>query len=126
MSYDSLLIHTCTIQRSSTASTDEFGQPVLTWSDHEDDVPCRYYPIRGREVDTVQKHTVVASHILHMRKWDVREGDRIVDIYEGAVELDAGPFDILRVKRRANSVVGHHLELEMKRVSDRSYEDIGA
>jgi len=41
MSFNSLLIHRCTIQiRSKT--TNDFGEPIYTWADSETNVACRY------------------------------------------------------------------------------------
>ena len=47
MSFDSLLIHECTIQvRSKTIN--DFGEPVYTWADSETGVLCRYSSPSGR------------------------------------------------------------------------------
>ncbi len=122
MSFPGLLIHRCIIQRIVAGAVDGFGQVTESFVNHLTDVPCRYHPFKqGREVDTVHKKTVVSHHQMFVHDIDVVEADRIVSITEGATTLDDGPFDIVRVNRRADSVSGHHLELWLKRVAGSSY-----
>lgn len=126
MSYDSLLIHRCTVQRSSVASTNIIGQPEITWANHLTDVHCRYYPMvagKAGERENVFLTDVVSHYIMHMRRADVEESDQIVDISLGGTIIDAGPFNIKLDKHRADSVGGHHLELVLTRVGPTAYGD---
>ena len=126
MSYDSLLIYRCTVRRSSSVFDDELGQPILAWANHLTDVHCRYYPLPtgdAHERENVFLTDVVGKHLLHMRKADVTEADRIVDITLGGTVIDSGPFNVTLLRFRADSVGGHHLELMMDRVGPEAYED---
>ena len=128
MSYDSLLIYRCTVQRSSVTGTNDLGQPIVSWADHLTDVHCRYLPVPYGVVHALERETVfvtdvVSKHLLHVRKIDVKEADRITDITLGGTTIDGGAFDIDLVRFRANSVGGHHLELMMTRVAPAAYED---
>jgi len=123
MSYDSLLLHRCKVRRSSSVFSNELGHPILTWADHLTGVHCRYYPVQGGENETVQLTDVLSGYLLHVRRIDVHEGDRIESITLGGTLMDAGPFDVELVKHRADSVGGHHLELVLKRVGPTAYLD---
>ena len=126
VSYDSLLIHRCTVQRSSSVLDDVLGQPIVTWANHLTNVPCRYYPkeaAKAIEQETVHLTDVPSYYVLHTRRRDISEADRITNITAGGNVLDAGPFDIELVRYRADSLGGHHLELLMKRVGPTAYQD---
>lgn len=127
MSYDSLLLYRCTIQRSSSVLFNILGQAdPVTWANHLTDVHCRYYPMvagKAGERESVFLTDVVSHYIMHMRRCDVLESDRIINIILNGVIIDAGPFNIILDKHRADSIGGHHLELVLKRVGPTAYQD---
>ena len=50
MSFASLLIQACTVERWTDGGQDAYGQPVKTWADHIVDEPCRISYPKGRQV----------------------------------------------------------------------------
>ena len=109
MSYTSLLISTCTVERYTAGAADAYGAPVRTWADHLTDQACRLsVPTtrdQSREV-VVGAEVVLADYKLFMQDVDVTEQDRIL--------LAAITYEILLVQRRSDGAVGHHKELFLR------------
>ena len=106
MSFECLLIHTCTIEKNIGVA-DAYGQPADTWDDHLVDEPCRLVTGAGREL-TVGAEVVVADYKLFLNDVDVTEQHRVV--------LDSVTYEILLVMRRANGFGNHHRECLMRTV----------
>jgi len=104
MSFDSLLIDTCTIRRYTEGAADAYGKPAQTWYDHITDEPCRLAAIANREV-VVGAEVVIADYDLFIGDVDVTEQDRIV--------VEEVTYAILSVMLR-KSFTSHHKELLMR------------
>lgn len=123
MSFLSLLRQTCTIMRPTYGAADAFGQPTLTWAVHKAAVKCRLMPIRGKEVETVEKDIVIVTHKLFMRHFaavgdDPREYDVINTITESDATIrdeNAGDFDVILVNHIGEYKKEHHLEIYLIR-----------
>ena len=63
MTYDSLLIDTCTIQRFTEGAADDYGQPAKTWSNLHEDEPCRHVTGKGREIKIGQEVVIIYDEI---------------------------------------------------------------
>lgn len=123
MSFDSLQRQTCTIMRPTYGADDDFGQPTVTWAVHKSAVKCRMMPIRGKEIETVEKDIVIVTHKLFMRYFaavgdDPREYDVINTIAESDATIrdeNAGSFDIILVNHIGEYTKEHHLEIYLIR-----------
>ena len=99
MSYISLLIHTCTIQRYTEGAPDDYGNPTLTWANHLVDEPCRLTSSSGREIK-VGAELVVADYKLFVGDIDIIEQDRVV--------ISGDTYEVLLVQDYAGSSASHH------------------
>lgn len=105
MSYSSLLINVCTIQRFSEGALDNYGIPVKTWTDISTNEPCRLMAGSGREIK-VGAEVVVADYKLFLGDVDITEQDR--------VEIDSITYEVLLVADREDGIVSHHKECFMR------------
>ena len=105
MSYLSLLINTCTVQRYAEGVADDYGTPTLTWADHLTDIACRLSSgsakTQGREIK-VGAELVIADHTIFLGDVDVTEQDRIV--------IDSDTYEVLMVVDRKDGATSHHKE----------------
>ena len=99
MSYTSLLIETCTVQRFTEGAQDDYGNPALTWADHLTDEPCRLVAGSGKEIK-VGAELVVADYKLFLGDVDIIEQDR--------VGLNSLTYEVLLVKNYADKTADHH------------------
>ena len=104
MSFNSLLIDTCTVQRYTEGAVDDYGKPAKTWTNHIDDEPCRLVANPNREIK-VGAEVVIADYDLFIGDVDVTEQDRIV--------IDEITYEIISVLLR-KSFSSHHKELLMR------------
>jgi len=107
MSFDSLLIQTCTIQRYTEGAADSYGMPAQTWADFLTDEPCRLSYPKGRQRQDATEVTPVDA-VLFLNEYEITEHDRAV--------VETVTYEILHVAHRVNGVDEHHLELDLKRV----------
>ena len=108
MSYTSLLIQTCTIQRYSEGDPDEYGNPALTWADYLTDEACRLVASSGRELK-VGAELVIADYKLFL-------GDGIDITEQDMVILDSVTYEILLVTDKQDLVGSHHKECYLRTV----------
>ena len=99
MSFDSLLIDTCTIQEFTEASTDAYGQPVKTWSNLYEDEPCRHLSGKGREVKIGQEAVIIYDEMF-VNDIVVNEQDRVI--------IDGLTYEIISVVFRQDGISTHH------------------
>lgn len=107
MSFESLLINTCTIRRYTEGAVDTYGNPAKTWADHLVDEPCRLVSAKGREVES-EAEVVVADYTLFVGDEDITEQDRVV--------IGSVTYEILLVERMQNDTSGHHKQLLLRTV----------
>ena len=106
MSYTSLLIQTCTIQRFSEGVPDAYGNPVLTWDlTYLEDEACRLTASSGREIK-VGAEIVVADYKLFLGDVDITEQDRVV--------IDSLTYEVLLVQDYADGLSNHHKQCWMR------------
>ena len=99
MSFDSLLIDTCDIQRYTEGAADDYGHPVKTWTPLHDDEPCRHISGQGREVKVGQEVVIIYDE-LFVGDIDVTEQDRVV--------IDTVTYQIVAVVFRKDGIGSHH------------------
>jgi len=105
LSYTSLLINTCTVQRYTEGVADDYGTPTLTWADHLTDIACRLSSAmmgRGGQEIKVGAELVLADHTIFLGDVDVTEQDRIV--------IDSDTYEVLMVVDRQDGATSHHKE----------------
>ena len=79
MTYLALLTQSCTVQRCTRPSEDDWGQGVESWADLATGVACRLSAAKGREVTDEAKQVTVRSDRLYLPDGtDVTERDRVV------------------------------------------------
>lgn len=100
MSFDSHLIHRCTIQRA-TRTEDAYHNVTETWADVATNVACRFVEKRKPVlVDEGTERSVVVSYLLLVHgDVDLRERDRVSEVTfedgtkrEGKFVLDIAPL----------------------------------
>ena len=108
MSYESLLINQCTIQRHTIIATDAYGRPVYSWTDLLVDEPCRWSTPKNREVK-VGAEVVLADLQLFLGDVDITEQDRVI--------LDTGAtYEVISAADRQDALGNHHVECLMRTV----------
>ena len=106
MSYTSLLVDTCTIQRFSEGAADAYGNPALTWDlTYLEDEACRLTASSGREIK-VGAEIVVADYKLFLGDVDITERDRVV--------IGGLTYEILLVQDYSDGIESHHKQIWMR------------
>lgn len=117
MSFDSHLIHTCTVQRA-TLSLDQYRGQQRTYADYLTDVRCRLVVKSERIFSDVEVQLGrTTTYLLLVRPdVDVQEGDRITELVYEDKEQVAEHFTVREIlKRRARSA--RHVALKLERAS---------
>lgn len=99
MTFSSLLINECDIQRARVTDTDNYGQPVITWETIHDNEPCRYVSGKGTEIKVGQAVVIIYDE-LFIGDIDVTEQDRVI--------LDELTYQIISVIPRQDGIGMHH------------------
>jgi len=99
MTYDSLLIDTCDIQRFTEGIVDDYGHRAKTWTNLHEDEPCRHVSGKGREVKIGQEVVIIYDE-LFVGDIDVTEQDRVV--------IDTVTYQIVAVVFRKDNLGAHH------------------
>ena len=107
MSFEDLLINTCTIQRYMEGAADAYGTPVKTWAAHISGKDCRLMAGKGREV-MVGAEVVIADYTLFIEDVDITEQDRVI--------IDSVTYEVLLVADKQNGSDDHHKECFMRAV----------
>jgi len=116
MSFDSLLPHTCTVERA-VKTQDEYRNTRRTYSPHLTRQICRLIERRQfiRTSESAQLVPVTRYTLLLPFSVDVREDDRFTSFDYGAGEVAGETWAIVgEIKRR--SMAGHHMSIELQRV----------
>ncbi len=114
MTFATLLINTCTVQRFTAGAQDGYGRPAETWAAHLTGEPCRLMAGIGRgntgtgEEIRVGAEVVEADYLLFIGDVDITEQDRVV--------IDSVEYEVLLVANRQNGTADHHKECRMKPV----------
>jgi hypothetical protein len=102
MSFDTLLVDTCTTRRYTEGAQDTYGNPTRTWTDYLEDEPCRLASAGGREVQ-MEAEAVIADYKLFLDDVDITEQDTVV--------VSGTTYRVLLVERKQNHLTGgHHKE----------------
>ncbi len=100
MSYTSLLIHTCTIQRYTEGIADSYGNPTLTWDlTYLENQSCRLVAAPGKELK-IGAELVIADYKLFLESIDITEQDRVV--------IGGLTYEVLLVQDYSDDSVSHH------------------
>jgi len=105
VSYTSLLIDTCTVQRYTEGAADDYGNPTLTWAAHLTDEACRLVASTGREIK-VGAELVIADYKLFLDDVDITEQDRVV--------MGALTYEVLLVQDYKDSTASHHKQVWLR------------
>lgn len=110
MTFRSLLISSATITRETAGDVDDYGNPVIEWTEVAAGVPCRVFQQNGDELtedrDTVQRRATVYLEA----GADVSPLDRI-DVDGVTWEVDGPPLPAV------GSVALHHFEVPVRQVT---------
>ena len=101
MSFDSLLIDTCTIQEYTEGDIDDYGIAAKEWTDFLANESCRLVANTNREVK-VGAEVVIADYILYTNDVGITEQYRVV--------INSITYEILSAIIRSDGVGGHHQE----------------
>jgi len=107
MSYTSLLINTCIVERYTEGAADAYGNPVKMWADHLVDEPCRWQDTTGTEL-VIDAEVVVADDKLFLGDVDITEQDRVV--------IGAVTYEIILVTDKQDGLSSHHKECYLRTV----------
>jgi len=107
MSFESLLIHTCTIQALTETFNATSKQPVHTWADSVLSVKCRLDQARGMEYRTPAAIYSKATHILYLK-------NRTLNAKTNRIVIDSNTYNILSVEQASG--MDHHLEVVLERI----------
>ncbi len=99
MTFATLLINTCDIERFTEGAADSYGTPAKTWAVEHADEPCRHIFGQGREVRIGQEVVIVYDQ-LFVGDIDITEQDRVI--------IDTETYQVLAVVPRQNGFGGHH------------------
>ena len=106
MTFESLLIHTCDIERFTEGAADDYGVPAKTWVVEHADESCRL--ISGKPIEIrIGQEVVIVSDQLFVDDIDITEQDRVI--------IDTVIYQVLAVMFREDVFGAHHKEcfLEM-------------
>ena len=107
MTFTSLLVNTCDVERYTEGAIDEYGHKDPTWTAHIDGAACRLMSTKGVEI-TVGAEVVIADYKLFIGSVDITEQDRVV--------VDSITYEILSVADRQDSFGSNHKECFMRTV----------
>lgn len=100
MSYTSLLIHTCTVQRFTEGVADDYGNPISTWNlTYLENQACRLVAAPGTELK-VGAEIVIADYKLFVEDIDITEQDRVV--------ISSLTYEVLLVQEYSDDSSSHH------------------
>ena len=105
MTYTSLLIETCTVQRYTEGAEDAYGKPARTWADNLTDQACRLVAMPGTELK-IGVEIVVADYKLFVQDIDITEQDRVV--------IDSLTYEVLLIQTYADGISDHHKQVWMR------------
>lgn len=123
--YLEILIHTCTIQRKGTGSTDESGAKVGAWTNLATGVACL---LEDKSIldDQVQvtssaKGVFVEALLFLPGDRDITENDRVASIVRtsDSATIQSGPLYVLEINRIDDPDEGdeHHVEVLLSRMA---------
>ena len=101
MSFDSLLINACDIQRFSEGAADDYGTPIKTWDTIHTDEPCRHVSGKGREVKVGQEVVIIYDQ-LFVGDIDITVQDRVI--------IDSVTYQVVDVVFTQDGIGSHHKE----------------
>jgi hypothetical protein len=107
MSYASLLIDSCDIQRFSLGAADAYGNLAKSWANLHAAEPCRWSTPSNREV-RVGAEVVLADLILFVGDITITEQDRVV--------IGTMTYEILSVIPCQDGTGAHHKECLLRTV----------
>jgi len=105
MTFASLLIDTCDIERFAAGAQDAYGTPAKAWAVLHNDIDCRHVSGKGREIK-IGAEVVIVYDELFVNDIDVTEQDRVI--------IGGVTYNILSVVFRQDGVGGHHKQLYLE------------
>lgn len=102
MTFATLLINTCDIQRFAEGITDSYGTPDKIWNPIYENEPCRHISGKGREVKIGQEVHIVYDE-LFIGDINVAVQDRVI--------IDTETYEVVDVLFRQDGIGGHHKHL---------------
>lgn len=99
MTFENLLINTCTVKRFAEGAQDDYGIPAKTWNDLLVDEPCRLVWIKAQEIKMGAEVALVDIK-LFIGDVDITEQDRVL--------IDGETYEVLQVTDHQDQFTGHH------------------
>jgi len=104
MTFTTLLINTCTVQRFTADDIDDYGNPTGTWDDSDE--ACRLMAGTGKEIK-VGAEVVIADYKLFIGgDVDITEQDKVI--------IGLVTYEVLLVADRQDGIQGHHKECYLR------------
>lgn len=106
MSFDSLLVNTCSVLRRASGGEDDSGHNLASYQAIHTGIACRIYQSTGNE-EKVEDELTVAKSTVSMRPISVIEQDYLL--------INSRAYNVLHVYEvRALANTPHHLQLEVE------------
>jgi len=102
MTFENLLINTCTIERFGEGVADAYGIKAKTWTATYTDEPCRHVSGKGREVRVGQETHIIYDE-LFVGDIDVTVQDRVI--------IDTETYQVVDMLIPQDGVGVHHKQL---------------
>jgi len=108
MTYQTLLIQNCDIERYSVIGEDDAGWPLQTWTTLHPSIPCRLVFGKGTEIKVGQEVYIVHNE-LFLEDVDVTTQDRVL--------LEGDYWNIVDVGHYSDAIGPHHKKLFVQKVT---------
>ena len=105
---DKLLIHRCTLKTRTQDGTDDFGNPIWTWTD-QTNLKCRFVNPKGTTLQLPSGEYVTRQPRLMLNQ-EVTETDEVV----GTKGFE-GNYTILKAYPRYDGIKIHHYTADLER-----------
>ncbi|MBT9146029.1 MAG: hypothetical protein DDT42_01908 [candidate division WS2 bacterium] len=108
VSFRSLLINRCNIQRYVPGALDEYGHPIRTWGNLLLDEPCRWSTPKNTEIKAGIEIVIADLKLFLRNNVGITEKDRVI--------LKGRAYEIISVVKRQDGIGLHHVEALLKTV----------
>ena len=106
MTFEALLINSAIVERYTSITKDDYGNPVKVWANHLTLWGRISYP-KGRQLQT-ETEIIPVEAVLFIENEEVTEYDRVT--------VDGTLYEILFVADSQDVIGNHHKELSLKRI----------
>ncbi len=121
MSFNDLLINTCTIKRFTEGAQDAYGIPAKTWADIVVDEPCRWSYPTNREVKVGAEVVIADLQLFLDSDAEITEQDRVLMNNDGSFPyffpiIFSVTYEVISVANKQDGTGHHHLECLLRAI----------